>query len=468
MTSHRSPSNLRPGLLSLHDLAEAITHREIDTVLTVFPDLYGRLMGKRMTGHFFLEHIAHGGTHVCDYLLACDMEMDPVPGYRFASWEAGYGDMRAVPDLSTLRRISWLPGTALVLCDLFAEPHGEPVEVAPRRMLQRQIAQAQELGYSVMGGTELEFYAFNETYDTARNKGYKGLNTAASYVEDYHIFQGTREEGLLRAIRQGMEDSGVPIESSKGEWGPGQQEVNLAYSPALAQADRAVLCKHGAREIAHLQEKAVTFMAKWDETLAGSGQHVHLSLWDTESKTNRFAGEQTLGSAQCSDAFRWFLGGLLTYGRELTALFAPYVASYKRFQSGSFAPTGIAWSDDNRTAGYRVVGHGPSLRIECRIPGADANPYLVYAAALAAGLEGIRAQIEPPPPFSGDIYQARELPRIPGSLRDAIAAFEGSAFAPRAFGKDVLEHLLHFLRTEQRKFDEVVTDWEKSRFFERI
>jgi glutamine synthetase len=461
-------SNPIPGMLTLDMLAAEIQRGEIDTVLTVFPDMYGRLMGKRMTGPFFLDHIADGGTHVCDYLLACDMEMDPVPGYQFTSWEAGYGDMRATPDLNTLRRVAWLPGTALTLCDLFTEPNGEPVEMAPRRMLQRQIAHADALGFQVMGGSELEFYVFDETYETARAKHYRDLQTAAAYIEDYHIFQSTGEEGLLRAIRQGMARSGVPVESSKGEWGPGQQEINLCYSDALTQADRNVLCKHGAREIALAQDRAVTFMAKWDEKLAGSGLHVHISLWDKEARQNLFAGDRALGPLSCSDLFRWFLGGLLTYSGEFTACFAPYVASYKRFQSGSFAPTGIAWSHDNRTAGFRVVGHGPSLRIECRIPGADANPYLVYAACLAAGLEGIRTRIEPPPPFAGDIYQANDLPRIPGNLRDAILAFDRSELARNAFGAEVAAHYLHFLRTEQRKFDEVVTDWEKSRFFERI
>jgi glutamine synthetase len=390
--SHKQPS----GMLTLDALTEAVAKGEIDTVLTVFPDMYGRLMGKRMTGHFFLDHVASGGTHVCDYLLACDMEMDPVPGYRFSSWEDGYGDMRAVPDLNTLRRITWLPGTALTLCDLYLEPGGEPVRVAPRGMLQEQIAQANAAGFQVMGGSELEFYAFQETYDSARAKHYQGLQTTGSYMEDYHIFQTTREEGLLRAIRQGLDSSGVPIESSKGEWGPGQQELNLYYSDALTQADRNVLCKHGAREIAHAQERAVTFMAKWDEKLAGSGLHVHVSLWDPEGKRNLFVGDSTLGSLRCSDTFRWFLGGLMAYGGELAAFFAPYVASYKRFQSGSFAPTGIAWSEDNRTAGFRVVGHGPSLRVECRIPGADANPYLVYAAVLRRHLSGER-----PAPYSG-------------------------------------------------------------------
>ena len=456
------------GMLTLTALAAAVTEGEIDTVLTVFPDMYGRLLGKRVTARFFLDHVAEGGTHVCDYLLACDMEMDPVPGYRFASWEAGYGDMRAAPDLSTLRRITWLPGTALVLCDLFTDPSGEPVEVAPRRLLQQQITRARELGFKVMGGSELEFYVFNETYDTARQKRYHGLITSAAYVEDYHILQGTREVGLLRAIRNGMESSGIPIESSKGEWGPGQQELNLTYCDALTQADRNVICRHGAREIAHAQQKAITFMAKWDEKLAGSGLHVHISLWDVESGRNAFDGIGTLGPIPCSDVFHWFLGGLVAHAREFTAWFAPNVNSYKRFQAGSFAPTGIAWCEDNRTAGLRVVGRGPSLRIECRIPGADANPYLVYAAVLAAGIEGVRSHTEPPPPFSGDIYQAAELPRIPGSLRDAMETFRNSDLARAAFGTPVVEHYLHFLSTEQRKFDEAVTDWEKLRFFERI
>jgi len=459
--------NELPGMLTLDALGDAIRSGEIDTVLAVFPDIYGRLMGKRVTGHHFLEHIAGGEMHVCDYLLACDMEMDPVPGYRFTSWESGYGDMRYVPDLTTLRRASWLPQTALVIGDLLTEPEGAPVEVAPRRMLQRQLERMREAGFAVMGGAELEFYLFHETYESARARRYEGLQTSGFYSEDYHIFQGTKEDALLGAIRRGLDNSGVPIESSKGEWGPGQQEINLVYSDALTQADRAVLYKHAAKEIAHAHGKAVTFMAKWDENLAGSGLHVHLSLWDTEGQNNRFAGDTPLGPARVSDTFRHFLGGLLAHARAISVFFAPYVASYKRYQAGSFAPTAIAWSFDNRTAGFRVVGKGPSLRIECRIPGADANPYLVYAACLAAGLDGIRRHTEPPPQFQGDMYQAQDLPRVPATLREAISEFERSDLAREAFGADVVEHYLHFLRTEQRKFDAVVTDWEKIRFFER-
>jgi glutamine synthetase len=457
-----------PGMLTREQLSDQIEGSEIDTVLAVFPDMYGRLIGKRITGHFFRDRIAEGGMHVCDYLLTVDMEMDPVPGYAFASWEEGYGDVHLVPDFSTLRRAAWLPKTALVLCDLYTDPEHKPVEEAPRQILKRQLARTREAGFSVMGGSEVELYVFNETYESAGEKNYHDLQTMGSYIEDYHIFQGTKEEVLIGAIRNALDASGVPVEFSKGEWGPGQQEINLEYSDALVQADRHMVYKHAAREIAYAQGKAVTFMAKWDERFAGSSMHAHLSLWDPEGRRPCFPGDRQLGPVMASDTFRWFLGGWMRHARELTVCYAPSVNSYKRYQEGSFAPTGIAWSYDNRTAGFRIVGHGPSLRIECRIPGADANPYLVYAAALAAGLDGIENRIEPPPIFQGNIYEAAELPRVPKTLHEAINEFERSELAPRVFGKGVFDHYLHFLRTEQRKFDEVVTCWERARFFERV
>lgn len=458
------------GMLTRDQLRDLVERGEIETVLAVFPDMYGRLMGKRITGHFFIDHVVGEGMHACDYLLACDMEMDPVPGYRFTSWETGYGDVHALPDLSTLRRAAWLPGTALVICDVLRDPGNQPVEVAPRQMLRRQLARAAEMGFRVMAGSEIELYVFDETYESARSKHYHDLQTAGAYIEDYHIFQGTKEDDVVGAIRRALDGSGVPVEFSKGEWGPGQQEINLQYSDALVQSDRNVVYKHAAKEIAYELGKAVTFMAKWDESLAGSSMHVHVSLWhadDGGKPKPAFPGENQLGPITAGDTFRWFLGGWMRHARALTACYAPYVSSYKRFQEGSFAPTGIAWSYDNRTAGFRVVGHGPSLRIECRIPGADANPYIVYAAVIAAGLDGIEKKIEPPPIFQGDIYQAAELPRVPKTLREAISEFEGSELAREAFGQEVVEHYLHFLHTEQRKFDEVVTCWERARFFER-
>jgi glutamine synthetase len=458
------------GMLTRKELGALIERGEVETVLAVFPDMYGRLMGKRIMGPYFLEQVAADGMHACDYLLACDMEMDVIPGYKYTSWETGYGDFHCVPDLTTLRRAAWLPKTAIVLCDLL-DQHEKPVEVSPRRMLQRQLQRAREAGFSAMGGTEIELYLFDDTFAEARAKSYHGLRPMGTYNEDYHILQGTKEEELVGAIRRGLDASGVPIEFSKGEAGLGQQEINLRFSEVLAQADRNVLYKHAAKEIAWTQGKAVTFMAKWDEKHTGSSAHIHLSLWDPDRESSAFQGDQpispSLEKITGSDTFRWFLGGWIKHARAFTACYAPYVASYKRFQSRSWAPTAVAWSYDNRTAGFRVVGHGSSLRAECRIPGADANPYIAYAASLAAGLDGIRNKIEPPPIFQGDLYAAQELPRVPGTLREAIDEFAASDLAAEAFGEDVKEHYLHFLRTEQRKFDEVVTCWERARYFER-
>jgi glutamine synthetase len=453
--------------ISRADLEKSIRNDEIDTVLVVFPDWYGRLLGKRVTSRYFADHVAEEGMHACDYLVACDLEMTPAPGYKFTSWESGYGDFHCVPDFATLRRAAWLPRTAMILCDLETDAH-KPVEVSPRRMLTRQIQRAREAGFAVMAASEFELYAFNETYESARAKNYHDLQKVGSYIEDYHILQGTREEPLMHAIRKALLASGIPVESTKGEWGPGQQELNMRYSEVLRQSDWSVVFKHAAKEIAHHQSKAVTFMAKWDENFAGSSMHVHVSLWDGAAAANLFAGNHAMGRASVSDNFRWFLGGWLKHAREMAVCYAPNVSSYKRYQSASFAPTTLAWSYDNRTAGFRVVGHGPSLRIECRIPGADANPYVAYSAALASGLEGIQKRIEPPAEFKGDLYQARELPRIPVTLREGILEFEKSDLARRAFGEDVVEHYLHFLRTEQEAFDRVVTCWERARFFERI
>lgn len=454
------------GMLTRGELGDLVERGEIETVMAVFPDMYGRLMGKRITGSYFVEEVAGSGFHACDYLLACDMEMDVIPGYKYTSWETGYGDFHCVPDWTTLRRATWLPKTALVLCDLF-DHHEKPVEVSPRRMLQRQLERAREAGFSVMGGTEIELYVFDDSFAEAKAKNYHDLRPMGTYNEDYHIFQGTKEEDLIGAIRRHLDQSGVPVETSKGEAGLGQQEINLRFSEALVQADRNILYKHAAKEIAWAQGKSVTFMAKWDEKHTGSSAHVHVSLWGADGHGNRFPGDRRTGPVEASDTFRWFLGGWMKHARALTACYAPYVSSYKRYQSRSWAPTAIAWSYDNRTAGFRVVGHGPSLRIECRIPGADANPYIVYAAALAAGLDGIRNKIEPPELFQGDLYATQELPKVPGTLREAIDEFERSDVAREAFGEDVAEHYLHFLRTEQRKFDEVVTCWERARYFER-
>ena len=455
------------GMLDVKQLKRKVEQEEIETVLTVFPDLYGRLMGKRIAGPFFVNEVLDGAIHACDYLLACDMEMDPVPGYAFTSWEKGYGDFRLVPDFGTLRVCSWLPRTALVLCDVYEEEEDRLVEVAPRTILRRQVERARDQGYTAMGGSELELYVFRDTYEQAAEKQYHDLQPIGRYIEDYHILQGTKEEFVIGSIRHHLERSGVPVEFSKGEWGPGQQEINLRYADFLEMADRHAIYKHAAKEIALQEACSISFMAKWDQRYAGSSMHLHASLWDKAGIDALFPGQERCGPVEASPLFRWFLGGWMQHLRELFVFYAPYPTSYKRFVAGSFAPTGIAWSYDNRTAAFRIVGHGPSLRIECRAPGADANPYLAFAATLAAGLDGIANQTEPPPIFEGDVYAAADLPHVPATLNEAVAEFEYSDWVRQTFGEAVTEHYVHFFKTEQRKFDEVVTAWERARYFER-
>jgi glutamine synthetase len=458
------------GQLDLPGLEREVEASRIDTVVTAIPDLYGRLVGKRISASFFLEEIARHGMHACDYLLACDMEMDPTPGYAFTNWESGYGDLRAVPDLATLRRAAWLERSALVLCDAVDDATGDLIPVAPRTILKRQIERARSRGFQAKMGSELELYLFRETYDSARAKDYRDLRTAGAYVEDYHVLSSTFSEDVLGSVRRLVDASAIPVEFSKGEWGPGQHEINLRYAPALEMADRHVVYKTAVKEIAAAHDCAVTFMAKWRHDLAGSSLHVHSSLWDEADQPLFGRADAPIPgtSVAVSETFRGYLGGLLAHARELGWFFAPTVNSYKRYREGTFAPTRIAWSLDNRTAGFRVVGRGPSLRIECRIPGADANPYLVYAALLAAGLDGIERGLDPGEPFRGDAYRAAELPRVPESLSQAIAALEDSAFARAALGDAVVDHLLHFARTERDAARIAVTDFERARYFERI
>jgi glutamine synthetase len=451
------------GMLDLETLTRLIEGGEIDTVLVCFPDMQGRLMGKRVTGHFFIEHCVHE-MHACDYLLALDMEMEPVPGFEAASWELGYGDFAIRSDLNTLRRIPWLEATALVMGDV-CDHHGEELGHAPRTILKKQIARLAERGWTAMMASELELYVLDESYESARAKDYKDLDTAGWYIEDYHIFQTTKEEGLIRAIRNGMDAAGVPVEFSKGEWGPGQEEINLRYAEALEMADRHTIYKNGAKEIAHAQGKAVTFMAKWRYDLAGNSCHLHSSLWDAKTEAPLFYdASQEHGM---SKLFRHYLAGQLALAKDMTYCFAPYINSYKRFQSGSFAPTKAAWSLDNRTAGFRVITGGAGTRVECRIPGADCNPYLAFAVTIAAGLHGIDEELELPKAFAGNMYQAKRIPDVPHTLRDAIRAFDKSKVLRAALGENAVDHYVHAGNWEQAEYDRRVTDWEVVRYFER-
>jgi len=460
------------GMLTIDELKAKVASGEVETVVTVFPDLYGRLMGKRITGEYFLDYVAQKGMHACDYLFIVDMDMEPIPGYKFANWEAGFGDFHCVPDLSTLCMATWLEKSAFVMCDSFNDKTNEPTPVAPRSILRKQVEAAAAMGYRAIGASELEYYIFADSYAASREKQYVNLKPFGTYLEDYHILQGTREEPLNAAVRRHLGNSGVPVETSKGEWGPGQHELNIRYAEVLTMADRHSIYKQCFKDIADQLGLSVSFMAKYDQKLAGSSCHIHMSLWDKDLENNLFDGEQPIGPdahlPHASSEFKWFLGGWLKHMAELMPFVAPTINSYKRYQAGSWAPTGLAWCYDNRTAGFRVVGHGKSLRIETRVPGADTNAYLAYAALLAAGLDGIRNKIEPPAIFKGDVYSASNLPQVPRTMRDAIAGLEKSAFAREAFGDDVVEHYLHFFKTEQTLFDNAVTTWERARYFEQI
>jgi glutamine synthetase len=456
-----------PGRLDRKTLEALVRKGEIDTVLTVFPDGYGRLLGKRLTGRHFLEHGLDDGVHACIYLFTVDMEMEPLPGFALTSWERGYGDMKMVADLGTLRRIPWLDKTALVFCDVYSED-GEPVEEAPRWVLKRQIARAAAQGYVVKTAAELELYCFRETFEEARAKRYQGLTPFSTYLEDYHIFQTTKEEPLVRAIRNGMEAADVPVETSKGEWGRGQEEINLVYAEALEMADRTALYKHGAKEIAHLHGCSLTFMAKYDMRAAGSSFHLHSSLWDKGGRKSLFAANGKSPKASLPPLFGHWLAGQMAMARELAYFYAPGVNSYKRYQSGSFAPTRVAAGWDNRTCGFRLCGEGSAFRVENRIPGADANPYLAFAATIAAGLHGLGAKLKTPRLYEGNAYEDATLSQVPKTLREAIAELERSKIARAAFGDRVLDHYLHAARLEQQAFDQVVTDYELIRNFERI
>jgi glutamine synthetase len=447
-------------MLTLDQLREKSRARELETVIAGFTDHYGRLMGKRFDADFFLDEVANHGSHACNYLMTTDADMEPVRGYSFANWDLGYGDFLQLPDLSTLRILSWLDKTAFVHCDL------DGVNIAPRAILRKQRERTHAAGFEALAASELEYYIFRTSYKQAHAQDYAGLEPLSWYLEDYNLLQGTREEFYTAAVRRHLKESGIAVENSKGEWGLGQHEVNVGYCEILQMADNHALYKQCLKEIAEQLGVSVTFMAKFAHGQAGSGCHIHLSLW--RDGKSAFAGEHAVGPVKGSDEFRWFLGGWLAHAPDFMVFYAPTINSYKRFEDMSWAPTRLAWSRDNRTAGFRVVGHDTSLRIECRLPGADANPYLAFAAALASGMDGIENRIEPPPAFEGDIYAASALPRVAFTLEQAVDQFESSEFVKQTLGVDVAKHYAHFYRSEQKAFERAVTDWERRRYFERI
>jgi glutamine synthetase len=445
-------------------LEEKVACGQIDTVITALPDMQGRLMGKRFHAQFFIDS-AWEETHCCNYLLATDLEMVTVDGYSSTSWSAGYGDYVMRPDLATLRVLPWLEGTAMVLCDL--EDHRTHAEVphSPRAVLKQQIQRLEAMGLKSMVATELEFFVFRESFEELRDKSYRGMTTISPYNEDYHIFQTTKEEGLMRQIRNGLQGAGVKVENTKGEADAGQAEVNVCYSDALEMADNHCLVKNAVKEIAFLNGRAVTFLAKWSHDAAGSSSHIHQSLVSSSGEAVFFDPEADYGM---SDMMRHYVAGLLKHASDNTCFLAPYINSYKRFVAGTFAPTKAIWSLDNRTAGYRVVGDGTrNVRIECRVGGSDLNPYLAIAAQIAAGIAGIEAKLELENEFKGDAYQSRKAREIPSTLAQATLALKKSSMLRDAMGSDVIDHYVRAAQWEQEDFDSKVTDYEVNRGFER-
>lgn len=452
------------GLLTFDQLKQAASEKRVDTVIVAAVDMQGRLMGKRFHSQHFID-TAWQETHCCDYLLATDMEMAPIDGFEATSWESGYGDYTMKPDMNTLRMAPWAVKSAMVLADIIDHQNHEDIEHSPRAILKKQIARLDALGYKAMAATELEFFTYSQSYDELRDLNYQNMKPISAYNEDYHIFQTAKEEGLMRDIRNQLFDAGIPVENTKGEAEAGQAELNITYADALTMADNHTIAKNAVKEIAYAHNRSVTFLAKCNADTVGSSSHVHQSL---QAKDGSQAFYDASAEHGMSEVMKHYLAGQLQHAAELTTFFAPYINSYKRFAPGTFAPTKIIWSIDNRTASYRIVGENtPGVRFECRIGGSDINPYLAMAAIIAAGIAGIENKLSLEPVFAGDGYGAKEVKEIPRSLQDATHLLHNSKMLRSAFGDKVVDHYVTAANWEINEFAKVVTDYEIKRGFER-
>ena len=452
------------GTLSFETLKTIVSSGEVDTVLVCLVDMQGRLMGKRFHAQNFVDS-AYKETHCCNYLLATDLEMATPEGYASTSWESGYGDYVMQPDLDTIRPVPWLEGTVMVLCDVLDHHTHKEVPHSPRSILKRQVARLAELGFVAKAATELEFFLFEKSFEEIRKSGFRDLAPISGYNEDYHILQTTKEEVVMRPLRNHLFDAGIPIENSKGEAEAGQEELNIRYSGALDCAENHTIAKHATKEIAWQQGHAASFLPKWHHERVGSSSHVHMSLWTADGQSAFF---QKDADHSMSDTMRHYVAGLIKYAPEYTYFLAPYINSYKRFAAGTFAPTKTIWSIDNRTAGFRLCGEGSqAVRIECRIGGSDINPYLAIAALLAAGIKGLEDKLELAPPSQGDVYKNQDAESIPTALREAAKTLHSSMMLREALGNEVVDHYVRAANWEQEEFDRIVTDYEVARGFER-
>jgi glutamine synthetase len=464
MASHSSPAKKHPRLEELEGM---VRDGRIDTLIVAFTDMQGRLMGKRVQAQAFLSGVIDHGAHFCTYLLGTDMEMNTPDGFKLMNWETGYGDWIAAPVWDTLRVQPWLEKTAIVLSDTVDEERHQEIPVSPRTILKRQIAAATDLGFVMKAGSEFEYYVLKDSWEDLHKKGWTIPERFGYYNEDYHLLQATKAEPLHRLLRNLMTEARIPIEFSKGEAAPGQHEVNIRFDEVMESADRSVLFKHGAKEIAYLNGWGITFMAKPDHTWTGSSGHLHMSVWTPDGKHALMHDESTDLPYGMSEVMNHFMGGMMKLVRELAVFIAPNVNSYKRFAALSWAPVNVVWGRDNRTTGFRVVGSGQALHIECRFPGGDMNAYLTYAAMIGAGLYGIRHGIESPPEFKGNGYLAKDCERMPRALHEAIRCLEESEAAVEIFGQDVVDHYLNAARYEQDSYDAVVHPWDRERYLER-
>ena len=452
------------GTISFDDLKSKAISGELDTVLVCLVDMQGRLMGKRFHISNFIES-AYKETHCCNYLLATDIEMATPDGYAATSWESGYGDYVMKPDLDSIRLMPWLEGTAMVLCDILDHHTHEDVPHSPRAVLKRQVAKLRDLGFEAKFATELEFFLFENSFDDIRKSGFRDLAPISGYNEDYHILQTTKEEEVMRPLRNHLVAAGIPVENSKGEAETGQEELNIRYAGAMECAEFHTIAKHATKEIAWQHGRAATFLPKWDHNRVGSSSHIHQSLWTTDGES---AFYDPKAEFSMSETMRHYVAGLLKYARENTYFLAPYINSYKRFAKGTFAPTKVTWSVDNRTSGFRLCGEGTkAVRMECRIGGSDINPYLAIASQLAAGIAGIEEKLKLDPPTKGDVYQNEKATDIPTSLREATEVLRNSKMLRKAMGDDVIDHYIRAASWEQEEFDRIVTDYEIARGFER-
>lgn len=447
-------------------LVDLVKNDQINTIITAFPDMYGRLVGKRFESDFFINDIIDEGTHACDYLLGADIDMETIPGYEITSWEKGYGDLHLKLDLDSIIIADWLDKTAIIIGDV--EKDHKEINEAPRSILKRQIEIAKSKGFTIKLASELEFYVFDNSYQEAKDNSYMNMNPGNRFRADYNLLNTTKEEHLLSQLRTSLKNSGIIVECTKGEWSLGQQEVNVKYTDPLQMADNHVIIKQALKEIAYQNDMSVTFMSKWDENSAGSSMHIHLSLWDESGNKNLFYDKESSNNFNSSEHFKNFLGGWMKYAQDIFMFYSPYPTSFKRFVTESFAPTKISWSIDNRTSTFRIVGEESSLRIECRIPGSDANPYLAFAASIAAGIKGIEEKIDPPEMSVGDSYNNTSLLSCPNNVEKGIKLFTESSFVSEAFGENVKDHYNHFFNIEKSFYDRAVTDWEKNRYFERL